>query len=119
MQFLTSGLKRITYSKDEDNYRAYFSNDVVLEEFERILAIMKGRGNFNVTDFLNEHDNNSLFRYGNRVFHFRNTKAHIDTYIAKHELNINFILKNRRWVFNCNEEDIRSNEDEYDIEDLF
>ena len=32
MQFLATGLKKTSYSKDEDNYQAYFYNDVVLEE---------------------------------------------------------------------------------------
>lgn len=98
MQFLTSGLQRITYSKDEDNYRAYFSNDVVLEEFERVFEEMKDRGNFNVTDFLKEHDNNSLFRF-KKIFNHINTKRRIDTYIKKHEVNIDYSQAERRWYF--------------------
>ncbi|NLD23103.1 MAG: hypothetical protein GX670_02575, partial [Bacteroidales bacterium] len=61
-QFLTTGLQRIGYSKVDDNYRAYFSNSVVQEEFERIYAAMKGKDSFSVTQFLEVHNDNYLFR---------------------------------------------------------
>ena len=35
--YLAEGLNRIGYDKSMDNYRAIFSNDVVLNEFERVL----------------------------------------------------------------------------------
>lgn len=40
-EFLTNGLQEIKYDKQADNFRAYFSNDVLLQEFERIMPAMR------------------------------------------------------------------------------
>ena len=97
-QYLTTGLKRVTYSKDEDNYWIYFSNDVVVEEFERIFDVMRMSGTFKVSDFLNEYKKNSPLK-NEKLFHQRNTGYMIDVYIKKHQIDIEFQAKNRRWIF--------------------
>lgn len=70
MQFLATGLKKTSYSKDEDNYQAYFYNDVVLEEFQRVFTEIKTRSSFTVMEFLDEHKNNPLFKY-KPIFHHK------------------------------------------------
>ena len=103
MQFLETGLKRISYSKDDDNYRAYFSNDAVLEEFERIYRIMKTKDSFSVMEFLREHQNNPIFRSTKKFFNHINSRDRIDAYILKHKHDVKYNQTNKRWYFMQNE----------------
>lgn len=97
--FLENGLQRITYNKTEDNFRAFFNNDVILEELERILnELMNIQNEFSVSDFLNiykRYDNNLRFE---NYFHSRNTKSLIDVYIKHHKKNVKYIDRIRKWV---------------------
>ena len=111
MQYLTTGLKKITYSKDEDNYWIYFSNDVVLDEFERILEVMRERGEFRVSDFLNEYKKNSPLR-NEKFFHHNNTGKMIDVYFKKHEVDIKFQAKDKLWSFPDSESGCVDNTDD-------
>lgn len=108
-QFLTTGLIPIEYEKNNDNYRAYFSNEVVLEEFERIFEEMRAKRSFSVTNFLEEHDSSKVFRYNNKIFNHRNAKRYINTYIAKlvNELKeeVKYNVRDKRWTFIINESD--------------
>ena len=97
-QFLTTGLIPIEYEKNNDNYNAYFSNEVVLEEFERIFEAMKRKGRFKVSDFLIEYKINSFFR-NDKFFHKFNTRKLVEAYIQKHEIEVKYEIKNRVWVF--------------------
>ena len=104
-QFLTTGLIPIEYEKTNDNYNAYFSNEVVLEEFERIFEAMKRRGRFKVSDFLIEYNGNSLFR-NDKFFHRFNTRKLVETYVQKHEIDITYEQRIKMWIF---EEDHSAN----------
>ena len=97
-QFLTTGLIPIEYEKNNDNYNAYFSNEVVLEEFERIFEAMKKRGRFKVTDFLVEYKLKSLFKY-EKFFHQFNTRKMVDAYVQKNEINITYEQRIKTWIF--------------------
>ena len=99
MQFLTTGLQRISYAKDKDNYRGLFSNDVIEHEFERIFLEMKTKSSFNVTDFLDEHDKKPMFRFNNKLFHRQNARKHIDAYLIDHKIEVDFSKKEKRWYF--------------------
>lgn len=101
-QFLTTGLIPIEYEKNNDNYNAYFSNEVVLEEFERIFEAMKKRGRFKVTDFLVEYKLKSLFKY-EKFFHQFNTRKMVDAYVQKNEINITYEQRIKMWIFDENE----------------
>ena len=57
MLYLSIGVEGIEYSKDADNFRAYFSNDVLLDEFERIFEVLESKRRFKAMDFLNEYNN--------------------------------------------------------------
>ncbi len=116
MQFITTGLKKTTYSKDEDNYQAYFYNDVILEEFQRVFTVIKTRSSFSVMEFLDEHKNNALFKY-KPIFHHKNLKPRIAAYITKHEVDHIFSKSERRWYFKQVEESA-SNKVEVDNNDL-
>lgn len=97
-QFLTTGLIPTEYKKNNDNYNAYFSNEVVLEEFERIFGVMRIRGQFKVSDFLIEYNMNSLFR-NDKFFHRFNTRNMVNAYIEKHNLPVKFEQRFRIWIF--------------------
>ena len=100
MQFLTTGIIPIEYEKNDDNYNAYFSNEVVLEEFERIFEEMKLRGSFTVTGFLEEHDNSKIFKYNNKIFNHRNARRYINAYISKHNKEeMHYNMRDKRWTF--------------------
>ena len=98
MQFLTTGLIRIGYSKVDDNYRAYFTNSVVLEEFERVYAEMKGKDSFSVMQFLEVHNNNLMFRH-KKLFTHINTRRYVDAYIDKHQEEVKYNKSDKRWYF--------------------
>ena len=95
MLYLEIGIEGINYSKDADNFRAYFSNDVVLDEFERIFKEMESKGSFKAMDFLNEYKNGSLRWEG--IFHRNNVKRYIDTYIEYHKKDIGYNKREKTW----------------------
>lgn len=95
MLYLEIGIEGINYSKDADNFRAYFSNDVVLDEFERIFKEMESKGSFKAMDFLNEYKNGSLRWEG--IFHRNNVKRYIDTYIEYHKKEIGYNKRDKTW----------------------
>ncbi|MGB4415439.1 MAG: hypothetical protein WBI53_11210 [Paludibacter sp.] len=97
--FLTDGLQEITYSKEDDNFNAYFSNDVILEEFGRILEKMNELLNdndfFTTTNFLDVHY--EKFNFNKSFFDKNNVKNYISCYSDKYKLGIK--QNNRRqWV---------------------
>lgn len=97
-QYLTTGLQRISYSKDEDNYRIYFSNDIVLEEFERIFEAMREKGAFNGSLFLGEYRGKSPLR-NEKFFHKNNIRKMIVAYVDKHNIDISYEKKSKWWTF--------------------
>ena len=96
--YLENGLNRIPYNKTEDNFRALFNNDVVLDEMERIIdELMMTRDMFNVSDFLNIYkkvENNLRFE---NYFHSKNTKNLLDIYIKHHKKPLEYIACTRKW----------------------
>ena len=98
MQYLIAGIQNISYSKQEDNYRIYFSNDIVIQEFERILEIMKKKGSFNFTRFHNEYVNNSPFR-NEKLFHKKNLVHMIEAYVDMHNIPVTYDRKTKWWTF--------------------
>ena len=99
INFLNGGLQEIIYSKEDDNFNAYFSNEVTLEEFERIFEKMKMKLNendfFTTTNFLDVH--NEKFSFNKSFFDKNNVKNYIHAYSEKYNLGI--VQNNRRqWV---------------------
>ncbi|MCK9235780.1 MAG: hypothetical protein M0P09_05615 [Acholeplasmataceae bacterium] len=95
-KYLKHGLKTIKYDKREDNFKAYYYNDAMLEEAERIFDLLGGC-DFTVTDFLNEHKMNQLYCY-KPEFNVRNAKKYIDAFIEFKELKFRYDKKWRKWV---------------------
>jgi hypothetical protein len=101
--FFENGIGKIEYDKKEDNYRAYFSNEVVLGEFENVFKKMietnkrvKSNEDFSVLDFVSCYKENSPLRH-DKLFHQNNTKKMIEAYIKYHDLNYTYNLRNRKW----------------------
>lgn len=94
-KYLKHGLKTIKYDKREDNFKAYFYNDPILEEAERIFDSLNGR-DFTVTDFLNEHKSNYLYHH-KPEFNVRNAKKYIDAFIEFKEIKYRYEKKTRKW----------------------
>tara|TARA_R110002049_G_C9170440_1_gene561893 strand:- start:1132 stop:3474 length:2343 start_codon:yes stop_codon:yes gene_type:complete len=101
--YLTQGLQKNSYNKIQDNFRAIFNNDSVLEEFERIFNILTvEKDEFTVSDFLTLYkasDNPLKFE---DYFHKNNVKNYIDVYIKYNKLDINYVKFGRRWIVNQN-----------------
>jgi hypothetical protein len=81
--FLQKGIIKTEYNKTDDNYKAYFNNDVVYTEFERIISILKMNDSFNVTDFLKEYNDISNPLRFEKMFTVKNTRKLIDAWVGK------------------------------------
>ncbi|HLV92821.1 MAG TPA: BT4734/BF3469 family protein [Aequorivita sp.] len=77
--YLIFGLQSIEYDKEADNFRAYFYNDSILEETERIFKCLEGEDSFTVTDFIRIHRASETYMY-KPEFTIRNAKKYIDAY---------------------------------------
>ena len=84
--YLTFGMETIQYDKKADNYRAYFYNDGILNEMERIFEIIsfEGKNIFGVADFVEIHKRNEAYRY-KPEFNIHNSRKYIDTFIEYHK----------------------------------
>ncbi|MDB0040613.1 hypothetical protein N9E81_00360 [Algibacter sp.] len=97
--YLNNGLQRIAYDKRKDNYRAIFSNDVVLLEFERIFNLVKVNSDgFTVSDFLKLYqDFQNPLKYP-KLFTHKNLKTFITTYITQNNLPIIYRKRDKKWI---------------------
>lgn len=97
--YLKNGLKSIEYDKKADNYRAYFYNDSVEFEAERIFERLKSEDSFNVTDFVNIHRDNHLFNHDS-IFTTRNAKKYIDSFIEFRDISYSYSKRIKKWERN-------------------
>jgi len=93
--YLRNGLQKIEYDKKEDNFRAYFYNDAILEEAERIFDLLDGQ-DFTVTDFVDRHRQMEMYKY-KPEFNIRNARKYIDSYIEYKGLDYRFEKMTRKW----------------------
>ena len=96
--YLQYGMERIEYDKNEDNFMAYFNNDAILHEFERIFSeISCNEVGFNVSAFEERYKyyHNPVKNEG--YFHRNNIKKLVDVYINYHKLPFYYVTKERRW----------------------
>lgn len=105
MLFLSNGVEGVNYQKDADNFRAYFSNDVLLDEFERIFKLLEEKEKFKAMDFLNEYNAGGL--RNERIFHRNNIKKYIDTYIDFHNKEIEYSKREKTWYCRNREKEER------------
>lgn len=100
--FLKKGIVKTEYNKTGDNYKAYFNNDVVYSEFERIIDYLTLRDSFNVTDFLGlYYDVSNPLRF-EKIFTPKNTKKLIEAWKGrfnneKHDYWFDYTNR-RKWV---------------------
>ncbi|MDM1415058.1 primase-helicase family protein [Myroides odoratimimus] len=96
--YLEHGLDAPKYDKEDDNFRAYFSNDVIIEEFERIFNIISNStDSFNATNFLDLYKSNENPLRNEGYFHHRNIKKFVDAYVKHKKLHFEYNQTNRRW----------------------
>jgi hypothetical protein len=96
--YIEFGMEAPAYDKNEDNFKAYFHSDAILQEFERIFNIVsKWKNGFNVSDFLSQYnDKENPLRF-EKYFHHRNVKTLIDTYIKFKNLDLKYNQMLRKW----------------------
>ena len=95
------GLDQIEYNKSEDNFKACFSNDIILEEFERILkGCRANRKGFSVSDFMGAYKHHENPLRHEKYFHHRNVKRLIEVYVKKNNTKIKYINSYKKWVPN-------------------
>lgn len=104
MIFLNDGLIEIEYSKEADNYFAYFSNSVVEEEMQRIMNVMEAKTEFTVTDFIREHSKETLYKY-KPIFNSRNARDRINIWIEYHKLKWKYNTQWKKWEYDFNVKD--------------
>lgn len=107
MMFLNDGLIEIEYSKESDNYFAYFSNSVVEEEMQRIMNEMGTNTEFTVTDFLREHSKEELYKY-KPIFNSRNARDRINIWIEYHKLKWKYNTQWKKWEYDFNVKDAKN-----------
>lgn len=97
--YLANGLTLMEYDKEYDNFIAYFNNDSVLDEFERIFKIVKMyEDGFNVSDFLAVYkDPMNPLKY-EKYFHNNNVKGLIQVYLRYWKLPFEYSQMNRKWI---------------------
>lgn len=103
--FLQKGVIKTEYNKTGDNYKAYFNNDAVFDEFHRCVNSFIQDNTcfeFSVTDFLRRYnDIENPLRF-EKMFTTKNTKKFIDAWIGKFNTenkDYYFEYTNRRkWV---------------------
>lgn len=96
--YLGFGLEAPSYDKDIDNFRAYFYNDVILQEFERIFNIVsEWNDGFNASDFLTIYNNPENPLRFEKYFHHKNIKTYIDTYIKFKRLDFEYKQMTKKW----------------------
>ena len=104
--FLQKGIIKTEYNKTNDNYKAYFSNDAVYTEFERIISILIMNDSFNVSEFLSVYNDILNPLRFEKMFTTKNTKKLIDAWAGifnKENKGFYFEYTNRRkWVKNTN-----------------
>lgn len=78
MDYLKHGLLRIEYSKDDDNYTAYFNSDIEEERFRAVFEYFNGRIEFKTIDFLNKY--NEISGFGKKRYHEKNIRTPIEVF---------------------------------------
>jgi hypothetical protein len=92
------------YDKEEDNFKAFFNNDVLFDEFHSTMdAIFKSdkfikEQSFTATDFLNQY----RAMYSGGHFHKNNIKPYVNVYGDKFNKEnkknkLNYVLRGRKW----------------------
>ena len=104
--FLEKGILKTNYNKTGDNFKAYFHNDAVFNEFKRCINILINDENcldFSVTDFLNIYNENSNTLRGEKMFTTKNTKRYIDAWVGvfnrgNEKFMLQYIKRDRKWI---------------------
>lgn len=96
--YLNYGLRTIEYDKRLDNFRAYFYNDSLLEEIQRIFNVFESTGvfAFTVTDFIEIHRDKEMYRH-RPEFNIRNARKYIDAFIQFQDLPFSYSKRERKW----------------------
>lgn len=101
--FLQKGIIKTEYNKTYDNYKAYFSNDAVYTEFERIISILIMNDSFNVSEFLSVYnDIYNPLRF-EKMFTTKNTKKLIDAWAGifnkeNKDFYFEYSQRTRNWI---------------------
>ncbi|UQD55000.1 hypothetical protein [Flavobacterium sp. K5-23] len=101
--YLQKGIIKTEYNKAGDNFKAYFNNDVIFTEFERIIKYLIPIDSFNVTDFLRIYDDKeNPFRF-KKMFTHTNAKRFIDAWIGKfnsekREFGFEYCKRTKYWI---------------------
>jgi hypothetical protein len=102
--FFENGVNQIPYNKTTDNFIAYFNNDSMLDEFERIVNILFEDGtSFGVNDFLRLYeacDNPLKFE---KMFHSKNLKKLMNIWLTREsqnsrEVGWSYNLTSKKWT---------------------
>lgn len=101
--YLQKGIIKTEYNKSNDNYKAYFNNDAVYTEFERIISLLISNDSFNVTDFLNIYNDISNPLRTEKMFSIKNVKKLIEAWAGKfnterHGFWFKRIENEKKWI---------------------
>jgi len=104
--YLQKGIIKTEYNKTGDNYKAYFNNDAVYNEFHRCVnnfVYDKTYSSISVTDFLKEYNDISNALRFEKMFTIRNAKRYIDAWVGnfnkeRHGFCFEYSKRTRNWI---------------------
>jgi hypothetical protein len=104
--YLQKGIIKTEYNKTGDNYKAYFNNDAVYNEFHRCVnnfVYDKTYSSISVTDFLSEYNDISNPLRFEKMFTIRNAKRYIDAWVGnfnkeRHGFCFEYSQRTRNWI---------------------
>jgi hypothetical protein len=97
-KYLTYGLEAPKYNKVDDNFLALFTNDVKINEFERIFDLITTDTNeFNVSSFLKFYNDYQNPLAKERLFSHKNIKKLVEKYIEYYNLPFKYESSTRKW----------------------
>jgi hypothetical protein len=104
--FLQKSIIKTDYNKTGDNFKAYFRNDVIFNEFNRCIRNFIDDDNcagFSVSDFLKEYNDTFNPLRLEKMFTTKNAKRYIDAWVSHfNRENTKFIFeyikRDRKWI---------------------
>ena len=97
--YIELGLEAPKYNKEADNFKAYFYNDTLLNEFERVLneVTRDNEAGFNVSEFLRVYQSSGNSLRFEKFFTSRNAKTLIDTYLKHKKIAHKYREDLKKW----------------------
>jgi hypothetical protein len=102
--YITDGILKIEYNKVQDNFKAYFNNDIVYGEFNRIINLIDTSNGFIAKDFIDIYQNICNPLRPDKLFTHKNIRTYIDVWVSYNNKQSNGLFcfeysqRQRKWI---------------------